>query len=166
MRREVLNVLTSQDIDEIFDAMRSLNKDKDIIPTAEDILHALLEKHQSPPSIGERFPIVLHRAEVANGMKLSRSRCKENTTLRAMVAYLLHLEGYGYTEIGRMLQRDHSTVIHLCDKMRDMLSVPYAYREEVAKWKEFKRLLDQPLQLSHPNSQTTSASALAESPAK
>lgn len=165
MRQELLKILTSDDIQEILDAGELLRQNNQE-PTARDMLRHLLEKNKCPPSIGERFPFILACAEIAAGRRLSRERSKENTTLRAMVSHRLRLEGYTYSEIGKMIQRDHSTVMHLCGVMRDMLSVPNAYREEMEIWGEFERLAGQPLQRSQPSSQTTSASAIMESPAR
>ena len=167
MRLELLKILTAGDIEEILQAQEYLwTKMANVGPEA--ILERLLEKNQAPPSIGSRFPSVLQAAEDASGRKLSRARSKENTVLRAMVAYRLRSEGYSYNDIGKMLQRDHSTVVHLCGIMRDMLSVPGAYREDMAVYRRFEGLLGacQPLQRSQPSSQTASASALAESPAR
>ena len=167
MRQELLKILTPADIEEIISTASRLCEDL-IRPTSENVLRRLLENNQCPPSIGARFPAVMSAAEQASGRRLSNARSKENTTLRAFIAYQLRSEGYSYSDIGRMLRRDHSTVMHLCGVMRDMLSVPTAYRSEMEMYREFERLLGpvQPLQCPQPSSQTASASALAESPAR
>lgn len=165
MRKELLKILTTDDIEEIISTGRLLCENL-VRPTSQNILRQLLDENECPPSVGERYPFVLSCAEQAVGRKLSRERCEENTLIRSFVSYRLRTEGYGYSEIGQMLGRDHSTVIHLYNRMSDMLSVPYAYRKEIELLKEFERLLGQPLQCSQPSSQTTSANALAESPAK
>lgn len=145
MRQELLKILTTDDIQEILDAGQLLWENYEE-PLAENILRQLLEENECPPSIGLRFPFVLACAEQATGRKLSRERSKDNTTFRAFVAYKLREEGYTYSDIGKMLQRDHSTVMHLCNIMRDMLSVPMAYQDEMKMYREFERLLGQPLQ--------------------
>lgn len=165
MRQELLKILTSDDVQEILDAGELLWNNYEE-PTAKRILRHLLDENECPPSVGERFPFVLACAEIAVGRKLSRERCEDNTLIRSFVAYILRSEGYTYYDIGRMLQRDHSSVIHLYNRMSDMLSVPNAYRKEIDMFREFEGLLGQPLHCSHPSSQTTSANALAESPAK
>lgn len=165
MRKELLKILTADDVQEILDAGELLWNDY-IEPTAGNILRQLLDENDCPPSVGERFPFVLACAETVVGRKLSRERCEENTLIRSFVSYILRNEGYGYTEIGQMLGRDHSTVIHLYNRMSDMLSVPYAYRKEIDMFRALEEMLCQPLQCSQPSSQTTSASAIAESPAK
>lgn len=165
MRQELLKILTADDVQEILDAGQLLWENYEE-PTARNILRHLLEDNACTPSVGERFPFVLSCAEQAVGRKLSRERCEDNTLIRSFVSYRLRKEGYGYSETGRMIQRDHSTVIYLYNKAQDMLSVPKAYRKEIEMFRKFEELLGQPLQCSQPSSQTTSANALAESPAK
>lgn len=140
MRKELLKILTADDVQEILDAGELLWNNYEE-PTAKRILRHLLDENECPPSVGERYPFVLSCAEQAVGRKLSRERCEENTLIRSFVSYRLRSEGYGYSEIGQMLGRDHSTVIHLYNRMSDMLSVPYAYRKEIELLKEFERLL-------------------------
>jgi len=142
MRLELLKILTAGDIQEILDAVERLREQEEE-PTAEKILRSILDENECPPSVGERFPSVLACAETAVGRKLSRERCEDNTLIRSFVSYQLREEGYGYCEIGRMLGRDHSTVIHLYNKMSDILSVPNAYRREIDMFRKFEELLCQ-----------------------
>lgn len=139
MRPEILKILTLDDITEIIDTYY-------LVGNLDEVIPGLLERNGCPPSIGLRFPVVMSAAEQATGRRLSRERSKDNTTFRALVAYKLREEGYTYSDIGKMLQRDHSTVMHLCNIMRDMLSVPMAYQDEMKMYREFERLLGQPLQ--------------------
>ncbi len=143
MNSEILNMLTPDDIAEVLSAASSLIQERGERTTMEDVLQVLLENNGQAPSIGARFPEVLRAAEQASGRRLSNARSKENTTLRAFIAYQLRSEGYSYSDIGRMLRRDHSTVMHLCGVMRDMLSVPNAYRREINMFREFEELLCQ-----------------------
>jgi hypothetical protein len=53
----------------------------------------------------------------------------------------LHREGYSYTEIRRVMMRDHSTITHLDHRMMDMLSLPNAYKGEVQQYKRFEEML-------------------------
>ena len=72
---------------------------------------------------------------------LTDSRERENTLIRCIVAYKLREEGYSYADIGKMMKRDHSTITHLANRMRDMLSLPNAYKWEVQQFKRFEELL-------------------------
>lgn len=105
------------------------------------VLASLRDKHRVLSPIEERFPGVLACAEIACGQALTDTRERENTQIRQFVAYRLHSEGYSYSEIGKMLKRDHSTVTNLVHRMRDMLSLPNAYKWEVQQYKRFEELL-------------------------
>lgn len=108
----------------------------------KEILRRLRGQNNVPPPIEERFPGVLACAEIACGQALTDSRERENTQIRQFVAYRLHNEGYSYSEIGKMLKRDHSTVTNLVHRMRDMLSLPNAYKWEVQQYKRFEELCE------------------------
>ena len=150
MRQELLKQLTWEDIQEIwYETDKTLHSElvKAMATASERFslaLKNLHEKNDCPPTIGERFPFVLACAEIAVGRKLSRERCEDNTLIRAFVSYMLRYEGYTYKEIGRMLQRDHSTVMHLYKKMEDILSLPYVYRKEIDMFREFEELKAHP----------------------
>lgn len=140
MRKSLLKQMTQYDVQEILDAGELLWNDYKE-PTAENILRYLRDENDVPPPIEERYPGVLACAEIVCGNKLTDTRERENILIRSFVAYKLHEEGYSYSEIGKMLKRDHSTVTNLVHRVRDMISIPYAYKEEVAKYKEFEKLV-------------------------
>lgn len=60
---------------------------------------------------------------------------------KAMVAYRMLQEGYTHGEIGRQLEKDHSTVAHYKRKMEDALSLPHAYQDIIPVWNKFNLLL-------------------------
>lgn len=64
---------------------------------------------------------------------LSRQRISRIAEARAVMCYLLsrHLS-MSSTEIGKMLGRNHATILHLVSKVDDMLSFPKMYREHVS----------------------------------
>ena len=106
-----------------------------------EVLRRLRGQNGVPPPIEERYPVVLQAAEQATSWMLTDSRERENTLIRQFVAYKLHGEGYSYTEIGKIMHRDHSTITHLAYRMRDMLSLPNAYKWEVQQYKRFEEML-------------------------
>lgn len=106
-----------------------------------EILRQLRGQNGVPPPIEERYPIVLRTAEQATSWMLTDSRERENTLIRQFVAYRLHKDGYSYSEIGKIMKRDHSTITHLVHCMRDMLSLPNAYKWEVQQYKRFEEML-------------------------
>lgn len=143
MRQSLLKQLTWEDVKEI--ANTALNTPFNE-PTPEDdcykeVLRQLRGQNGVPPPIEERYPGVLACAEIVCGNKLTDSRERENILIRSFVAYKLHEEGYSYSEIGKMLKRDHSTVTNLVHRMRDMLSLPVMYRQEVQQFKRFEEML-------------------------
>ena len=148
MRKSLLKQITWEEVKEISDMIDSLM----MIPFDEvemrgeegfytEVLRQLRGQNGVPPPIEERYPGVLACAEIVCGNKLTDSRERENILVRSFVAYKLHEEGYSYSEIGKMLKRDHSTITNLVHRVRDMLSIPYAYKTEVAKYKEFETLV-------------------------
>ena len=106
-----------------------------------EILRRLREQNGVPPPVEERYPSVLKAAEQATSWMLTDSRERENTLIRSFVAYKLREEGYSYSDIGKMMKRDHSTITHLANRMRDMLSLPNAYKWEVQQYKRFEEML-------------------------
>lgn len=152
MNPDLLRHLTWQDIVEITEESESVFDDEiyagknpnESFPTPEsyyeEVLRRLRKKHKCLPPIGERYDIVLAAAQVAVGRQITAERSAENTLIRSLVAYRLHNDGYSYHEIGGYMRRDHSTVTHLYFKMRDMLSVPGAYKEEMRVYEKFESL--------------------------
>ena len=61
---------------------------------------------------------------------------------RTMVAFQMCKEGYTTTEIGRQMEKDHSTITHLKNKMRDALSLPQAYGDIIEIWNRFQKQID------------------------
>ena len=142
MNKSILRNLTWEDVKEIVNT--ALNTPF-YAPTPEDecykeVLRILRGKNGVPPPIEERYPAVLRAAEQATSWMLTDSRERENSLIRSFVAYKLHGDGYSFSEIGKMLKRDHSTIAHLVYRMRDMLSVPGAYKWELQQFKRFEEL--------------------------
>ena len=147
MRQGLLKQLMWEDIQEIwFETDKTLHSEPvKAMATASErfslALKNLREKNDCHPPIGERYPFVLSCAELSVGQPLANMRDKNNTIIRSFVSYQLHREGYSYTDIGRMMKRDHSTVIHLVRKTEDMLSLPQAYKQEVDMYNKMQELL-------------------------
>lgn len=150
MRRDLLKQMTWKDVKEIVNLADAI-----ITPTSREfpvcwaneddyyteILRRLREQNGVPPPVEERYPSVLKAAEQATSWMLTDSRERENTLIRCIVAYKLREEGYSYADIGKMMKRDHSTITHLANRMRDMLSLPNAYKWEVQQYKSFEEML-------------------------
>lgn len=149
MRKTLLKQMTWKDIKEISDIVDSLIVPFDDETRGEEevffaeCLRRLRDENGVPPPIEESYPHILSCAEAACGRKLEESREKENTLIRCFVAYKLHNSGYSYSEIGKVMKRDHSTITHLAHRMRDMLSLPGAYKWEVQQFRRFEEMLNE-----------------------
>jgi len=153
MKKELLQKMTYQDIIELVEAVEAVFDDEiyagrnpnEMFPTPEayytEVLRRLRKENDCPPPLSERYPIVLDAAEKATGRKLTNGRTSDDTIIRAFVSYKLHGEGYSYPQIGSFMRRDHATINLLSFKMRDMFSVPNAYKDEIAMYNTFIGLL-------------------------
>lgn len=153
MRKSLLKQMTWEDIQEIWwqtdQVLRSIPDEPEKWPEWAfnsstrfgRALTILRNENDVPPPVEERYPTVLKAAEQATSWMLTDSRERENTLIRSFVAYKLREEGYSYADIGKMMKRDHSTITHLANRMRDMLSVPSAYKWEVQQFKRFEEML-------------------------
>lgn len=153
MKKALLKQMTWRDVQEIWwqtdQVLRSIPEEPGNWPEWAfntstrfgKALSILRDENDVPPPIEERYDFVLSCAEIACGQKLTDSRGRENTLIRSFLAHKLHNDGYSYSEIGKMMRRDHSTITHLDHRMRDMLSVPNAYKLEVQQFKRFEELL-------------------------
>jgi len=99
-------------------------------------------KESYKPDAFERYDVIMYCAQMANGVQLTAERTQKNTDIRMMVAYRMHQEGYTYSEIGKLMSRDHSTVAYWNRCMREMLSLPGAFKNFMGRYEHFNRLLD------------------------
>lgn len=153
MNKSILRNMTWEDVLEIVCATEAVFDDEvqegrnpnDTFQSPQtyytEVLRRLRGQNGVPPPIEETFPKVLQAAEQATSWMLTDSRERENTLIRSFVAYKLHEIGYSYSEIGKMLKRDHSTITNLVHRVRDMLSLPNAYKWEVQQFKRFEEML-------------------------
>lgn len=145
MRENVLTILTWDEVREILDTCEALSCEFNA-PTykgeeyCREVLSRLRKKNDAIPPIDERYQQVLSAAQTATGRILANTRSRSDTLIRMFVAHRLHEEGYSFSRIGRMMHRDHSTAVHLCKTMNEMLSVSYAYKEEMEMYERFCEL--------------------------
>lgn len=102
-------------------------------------LSSSLQKDERIGKSSLRASILLGELGAIYGRAISfYSRDPMDVWARTMVAYQMVGEGYTYAEIGRQLNKDHSTIVHLRHKMEDALAVPQAYRDILPIWNEFQ----------------------------
>ena len=71
-----------------------------------------------------------------------RCRLQEYADLRSVFCYRMRMEGIPYKVIGKMVERDHSTVMNSCRRMDDALKYPRAFPELVQKFNQFEEALE------------------------
>lgn len=135
--------------DEISKAAVSGHDPEDTYPTKESFCTAVLKrlrrKYESaiPPPTDERFHAVFRAAEKATGREFMGTRDHGDTLIRMFVSFRLHeKEGFSYREVGKRMNRDHSSITHQVVKMREMMSVPFAYKDELSMYAKFDALCD------------------------
>lgn len=67
-------------------------------------------------SVDEIFKVVGDTLQLTKSQILSKRRYNTYCTARALISYKLHSQGMGLSEIGRLLNRDHSTIINSLTK--------------------------------------------------
>lgn len=80
-----------------------------------------------------------YMAEILGEPIPHKSREPKFVWARAMVAYQLTKEGISTGEAGRMIGKDHSTIIFLRDKMQDALEYAYIFPDIIEIWKQFQK---------------------------
>lgn len=93
------------------------------------------------PTDTKRFNELLRIVERMLGKGIISPSKSYNLCLgRRMIAYQMVAEGYSYSSIGRMMNRSHATVMHMCDMMED--AIKFCFRPELTFWNRFKETLE------------------------
>ena len=66
---------------------------------------------------------------------MSRRRYDEWAQARQLTYYLLRSLGYGYCDIGRIMDRDHSGVVYGCQKVRNFAAIEKKTRLRMAAFR-------------------------------
>ena len=107
---------------------------------ANDLIRSLDEPDPATPRT--RFDELVAVIETVGGGPLDlKSRDSVAVWRRAVVAYQLILEGYSESQVGRLLQKDHSTVHHMKRNMENAIAMPGMYRDVIWIWNKFKELI-------------------------
>lgn len=81
----------------------------------------------------KRFEQVKQATEEVFCKKIDRSRKRENVLAKSCVAYIMRNEGFSTPKIGKVLNMDHSSILHLVKRVEDMLSLPWIYANDLEK---------------------------------
>ena len=114
---------------------------KDARARLADILKDSLNKKELM-NINCRFHQLLRVATELLGFGID-SKCRDASCVigRMLIVYKMRQEGYSTTQIGIVLGRSHSSVIHLERKMEDVFMYPDAFKIEIAYWNMFVQTL-------------------------
>lgn len=74
--------------------------------------------------------------------EIPNNRVSMSVLARSLVAYQMSLEGYTTTYIGKIINRDHSTITLLKERVSNMLKMPNFYPHEMVVWNEFKKRIE------------------------
>lgn len=77
---------------------------------------------------------------IRNGERLkldTKRRYNEVVQLRMIFCYVARAMGYSVTSIGKILKRDHTTIIHNSKALNDLLETNLAYREKCQQVLEY-----------------------------
>lgn len=104
---------------------------------------AKAKEQPAPARDGSRLGILFSLMGDALGEPVHRkSRIARYVTARTFIAYELLEEGYTTTEVGKMMGKDHATIVYLRGKMLNYFNLPLVFDEELALWKRFKQKIE------------------------
>jgi len=66
---------------------------------------------------------------------------REKTTARVVVSVCLREAGFNKSQIGKILNKNHATVIHYLKIWKDALRLPRIYRDTIELYKKYKDAL-------------------------
>lgn len=95
-----------------------------------------------PEDDGSRF-FALYKAAtsiVGDGI-LTDSKMRELVIGRMLIVYQMRKEGYTLQEIARHMKRNHTSIYHLENKMKDVLRYPDFFPSEIQQWNRFQKLI-------------------------
>ena len=83
----------------------------------------------------QRFATLLAIAESVTGLRNDpKRRDSQSVLLRTIIVWRMIDEGYSYTDIGRAMGKDHSTVSYFARMRKDAVSIPMAFREHLTMY--------------------------------
>lgn len=95
---------------------------------------------RSAEEVGARYVEIVRR--LAGADPLENTRRRENVWARNVVALRMSLDGYRGDEIGAVLGKDRTSVVHCVKNMQEALGRPGSYRFEVEVWNKFEEELN------------------------
>lgn len=108
----------------------------------QHLIAILTDSLEDNTMIQERFQMLLGCATMLMGDGiLSASRDLRCCLGRYMISYQMHKEGYGWSEIGKLMGRRHSSIISFAKRMEEFITYKVYYKNENALWEEFQNMI-------------------------
>ena len=98
--------------------MNGLVLEREVIKVVENTKEVLIQKKKSSESIKKWASRWLVENETSYSEVALRSRKTEVLTLRNRFCVDAYKEGFGLSEIGRYLKRDHTTILHSIHRVK------------------------------------------------
>lgn len=98
--------------------MDGLILEREVIKVVENTKEVLIQKKKSSESIKKWASRWLEENETSYSEVALRSRKVEVLTLRNRFCVDAYKEGFGLSEIGRYLKRDHTTILHSIHRVK------------------------------------------------
>ena len=98
--------------------MDGLILEREVIKVVENTKEVLIQKKKSTESIKKWASRWLEENEISYSEVALRSRKVEVLTLRNRFCVDAYKEGFGLSEIGRYLKRDHTTILHSIHRVK------------------------------------------------
>ena len=107
----------------------------------------LVERRDRPHLEMNRGLFLLDKmSQILGEPVLERSREVRYVWARAIVVYQMMMEGFGVSETGRLIGKNHSTITYLRHRMQDVMDYPAAYRDIIDMWNKFQKLINDDIQ--------------------
>lgn len=69
------------------------------------------------------------------------SRGRQYVVARVLLANALLALGLSTSVVGKHMQKDHTTIMHYRDMMKEWQEVPFFYKQELETWKQLNELI-------------------------
>lgn len=121
------------DVTEIMDAVKTLPMGQKKALAYKVI--GEIDRIEKMESVAQRWDTVLFTAIRVTGFTYTTgSRDAQSVLCRTISAWRLIEEGYSFSDIGRAMGKDHSTVSYYSKQRKDAIQLPMAFREHLTMY--------------------------------
>lgn len=121
------------DVTEIMDSIKALP-----MGAKKDLAYKVIreiDRIEKLEGAAHRFATLLAIAESVTGLRNDpKRRDSQSVLLRTIIVWRMIDEGYSYTDIGRAMGKDHSTVSYFARMRKDAVAIPMAFREHLTMY--------------------------------